>query len=299
MIMQTRSNEELDILLSDAVKMAEKYHRLVEVRLPLDGCMTIVGDTHGDIDTVLKIERQFFHDPDDDQQGMLLFLGDYVDRNEHDIENINHLLELSLMNPTSVILLRGNHEEYFVNVQYGFHENLKMQGLEDFYAKYEAIFKQLPLACHVQELNVFCCHGMTPVPSIPIDTINGLTRIAKMEDFDPITEQLLWNDPLANDGDASMPSPRGAGYHVGKRDLVEFLITNDIKLVIRSHQAFPEGYRFFFDRKVLSIFSRPNYGPFLNDATIARLHGDGRIDILKASVADEKFSKIDTLKLIK
>ena len=294
----TRIEEkQLAKLLSDAAVVAGNMPRLVELRLSETQSVTVVGDTHGDIGTVMKIERQFLQHSSVNDGDWLLFLGDYVDRNVLDIENINNVLELLVNFPGKIVLLRGNHEEYFTNIEYGFHNNLEMQGLGDFYSFYEEIFKRLPLACYMQDIRVFCCHGMPPVQAVTLEDINKLENRARIEDFDPVTMQLLWNDPLEDNGDVSLPSPRGVGFRVGKQDLDGFMHVNDIKLVVRSHQAFPEGYRFFSGRKVLSIFSRPNYGMHANDATIARLHGDGRVDVLKASIEDEEFSIIDTLKL--
>lgn len=295
--MKRIQKENLVKLLSDAAMIAGDSPRLVETNLAGDQSVTVVGDTHGDIDTVKKIERQFFRGQASSNDDRLLFLGDYVDRDKRDIENINHILNLLVTYPAKVILLRGNHEEYYTNADYGFIDNLAMHNMGDYYGLYEDVFKRLPLACFLQDISVFCCHGMIPVQSITLAEINNLKNIARRDKFDPITEQLLWNDPQNYGNDISYPSRRGIGYEVGKKDLDGFMAANGIKFVIRSHQAFSEGYRLFFDGKVLSIFSRPNYGSYMNDATIARIHGDGRVDVLKASVADEEFSIIDTLKL--
>jgi len=61
--------------------------------------------------------------------------------------------------------------------------------------------------------------------------------------------------------------------------------------------VFPAGYRFFFQKRVLSIFSKPNYGMYHNNATIAILHGDGRIDVLSKGGCDATFTIADTIKL--
>jgi len=295
--MELEQKEELVDLLTDASVIAGGFPRVVDAKISGDQCVTVIGDTHGDIDTVKKIERQFFQGQENAAGDRLLFLGDYVDRDVRDIENINYILNLLVKYPNKVILLRGNHEEYFINADYGFLDNLERQGIGDYYGLYEEVFKRLPLACFLHDMSIFCCHGMTPVEITTIADINKLEKTARLGNFEPIMMQLLWNDPQAEDDESSFPSLRGVGFTVGRQDLDGFMAANGINLVIRSHQAFPEGYRFLFDRKVLSIFSRPNYGINTNDATIARVHGDGRVDVLKASTEDEKFSIIDTLKL--
>ncbi|MHA2087181.1 MAG: serine/threonine protein phosphatase, partial [Promethearchaeota archaeon] len=34
---------------------------------------------------------------------------------------------------------------------------------------------------------------------------------------------------------------------------------NNLELVIRAHECFPEGFRWFFHKRLLSIFSSSNY----------------------------------------
>nr|MDO8109553.1 metallophosphoesterase [Candidatus Sigynarchaeota archaeon] len=286
-------------LLSDATEVAKSFPRLIELELLPDESITIVGDTHGDIDMLKKIIGQFLPDSFNQRGERLLFLGDYVDRNEHDIENINYLLKLMAEVPSRLMMLRGNHEEHYCNLNYGFYDNLVNAGLDEYYSMYEGVFRLLPVACVIRNLHVFCCHGMVPElrGAVMLAEIANVPRASRSEEWDPITTQLLWNDPSQEEAEFSEPSIRGIGIEMGKRDLDDFLKANGLKLVIRSHQAFPEGFKLLLGGKVLSIFSTPNYGMAQNDATIARLHGDGRVDILKAGIDDKEFSIVETMKL--
>ena len=54
--------------------------------------------------------------------GKLVFLGDYIDRGPFGVEVILLLLILKQRYPTSVYLLRGNHESRGLTEYYGFRD---------------------------------------------------------------------------------------------------------------------------------------------------------------------------------
>jgi hypothetical protein len=77
------------------------------IRLPAKGKAVFVGDTHGDLDATQTVFRHYF------KPGfVLVFLGDYVDRGDKSMENIEFLLEKKAEAPEEVFLLAGNHEGY-------------------------------------------------------------------------------------------------------------------------------------------------------------------------------------------
>ena len=68
---------------------------------------------------------------------------------------------------------------------------------------------------------------------------------------------LLWSDPEDRNGFGI--SPRGAGFVWGFDNSEEFVYLNDIKFVARAHQLIMNGYNWCHGKKVMSIFSAPNY----------------------------------------
>lgn len=85
---------------------------------------------------------------------------------------------------------------------------------------------------------------------------------------------LLWSDPdgesIFNGLDSSVltvltdiegwgVSPRGAGYLFGSDVVGKFNQANDIELVARAHQLVMEGYKHMFDRRIVTVWSAPNY----------------------------------------
>ncbi|XP_024982054.1 serine/threonine-protein phosphatase PP1 isozyme 2-like isoform X2 [Cynara cardunculus var. scolymus] len=75
---------------------------------------------------------------------------------------------------------------------------------------------------------------------------------------------LLWSDPNRELKGWGM-NDRGVSYTFGADKVAEFLLQHDMDLVCRAHQVVEDGYEFFADRKLVTIFSAPNYcGEFDN-----------------------------------
>jgi serine/threonine-protein phosphatase 5 len=54
-------------------------------------------------------------------------------------------------------------------------------------------------------------------------------------------------------------SKRGVGYSFGPDITSNFLETNNLNLLVRSHEVKDEGYVVEHDGKCITIFSAPNY----------------------------------------
>jgi diadenosine tetraphosphatase ApaH/serine/threonine PP2A family protein phosphatase len=286
-------------LIAEATKILDARPRLEQITVDAGDSIVVVGDTHGNIDMVKSIVGQFLL-TDTGSVSRLLFLGDYVDRNENDIESINHILQLLVDRADQLILLRGNHEEFECNSRYGFYDNLRAEDVEDLYPHYERMFEALPIACHIQNLGIFCCHGMIPLQSggpVSLKTISRLGRGRTLEDWDAITCQLLWNDPQASER-ASFPSSRGVGYAVGSDDIEAFMYQNGLNLVIRSHYPYENGYEFFLGKKVLSIFSIPHYAGINEQASVAKVNGDGTVEVLVSKSPSDPFIVSESISLL-
>lgn len=83
--------------------------------------------------------------------------------------------------------------------------------------------------------------------------------------------QMMWNDPKKSIK-GFKDSIRGPGSKFFGKDVFdEFMNKNNLDYLIRSHEVFQEGYKFFFDDQLLSIFSSANYRgkKFSNPASYA------------------------------
>lgn len=60
-------------------------------------------------------------------------------------------------------------------------------------------------------------------------------------------------------------SSRGISYMFGRDVIDQFLEKNNLAMICRAHQVVEDGYEFHADRKLVTIFSAPNYcGEFDN-----------------------------------
>ena len=68
---------------------------------------------------------------------------------------------------------------------------------------------------------------------------------------------LLWADPQPQRGRSA--SKRGVGLSFGPDVTEEFLATNNLTMVMRSHEVRDEGYEWEHGTKLATVFSAPNY----------------------------------------
>ncbi|NXF77066.1 PPE2 phosphatase, partial [Sclerurus mexicanus] len=79
--------------------------------------ITICGDLHGNLDDLLLI---FSKNGLPSEQNCYVFNGDYVDRGKNSMEILIILFAFLLIYPNNLYLNRGNHEDYMMNLRYGF-----------------------------------------------------------------------------------------------------------------------------------------------------------------------------------
>ncbi|RCH85781.1 hypothetical protein CU097_001199, partial [Rhizopus azygosporus] len=66
---------------------------------------------------------------------------------------------------------------------------------------------------------------------------------------------------------------RGVSYVFGKKVINEFLSKFDLDLVCRAHMVVEDGYEFFANRSLVTVFSAPNYcGEFDNFGAIMSVY---------------------------
>ncbi|MFX1426368.1 MAG: metallophosphoesterase, partial [Promethearchaeota archaeon] len=250
---------DISIILKTAKNIFEEENILLEISLDDSNKeIYVIGDIHGNLSTLLKLIEEV----NEKKPEKVIFLGDIVDRGPKQLECLLFVLALKILEPQKYFLLRGNHETLEMNQYYGFAQEFmsRIKNMEKFNEILE-VYNMLPL-CALINRTILCLHGGIPQD---LEILNKLRNV-KTKDlnviFDSVSQdlvQIMWNDPKTNLRGFT-ESFRGPGIKFFGEDVFEaFLNKNKLKYVIRAHECFPEGYRWFFHNRLLSIFSSANY----------------------------------------
>jgi hypothetical protein len=249
-----------------------------------------IGDTHGSYDEAINLIRYFEQVLLKHPDYKIIFLGDYVDRNPFDLETLTVLTAFYLQHQNNVVLLRGNHEDITINKAYGFIRNLNENFIipdrvEAIYELILTFFIHLPIV-HIHTLKnstksikVFATHGGIPVnlddPTTPVkieeikDKIS--VNVKSYNDFDPYLSWLLWADPK-EDIQGIIYDPQSGRSQFGPDAFRAFMDANNYDFMVRAHERWPDGYHFFFNYCLVSLFTTSFYnGKRVGNAAFIRL----------------------------
>lgn len=227
---------------------------LLELAVPV----VICGDLHGQYEDLLRYFDKVGYPPDTN----FLFLGDYVDRGKMSLETICLLLAYKVKYPESIFLLRGNHESSGINRIYGFYDECKRRYSIKLWKTFGDCFNCLPLVALVEE-TILCMHGGLSPDLNNLDQIKDLDRPFDVPDQGLVCD-ILWSDPDI-DVTGWGNNDRGVSVTFGL-DMIESMNRKlSIELICRAHQVVEDGYEFLSGRKLVTVFSAPNYcGEFDN-----------------------------------
>lgn len=223
--------------------------------LELTSPITICGDIHGQLYDLFQLFESTT--PKGVSSTKWLFMGDYVDRGRFSMETFAYLAAHKIKYPKQFFLLRGNHECRQVNQKYGFYEEtLSNFGHSGIWSLCNEAFDLLPVAAVIDN-KIFSVHGGLSPSVIMYQSAYLMDRQDELPSSGALCD-LLWSDP-DTDINSWKESPRGAGYLFGERQVEEFCHNNKIDLITRSHQLAANGYQWYFDDKLITVWSAPNY----------------------------------------
>ncbi|WBW72828.1 serine/threonine protein phosphatase Pzh1 [Schizosaccharomyces osmophilus] len=228
----------------------------------------IVGDVHGQYSDLIRLFEMCGFPPSSNY----LFLGDYVDRGKQSLETILLLFLYKIRYPENFFLLRGNHECANITRVYGFYDECKRRCNIKIWKTFINSFNCLPIASVVAG-KIFCVHGGLSPALSSMDDIKDITRPTDVPDYGLLND-LLWSDPADMENDWE-DNERGVSFVFNKNIIRQFLARHDFDLICRAHMVVEDGYEFFNERTLCTVFSAPNYcGEFDNWGAVMSVNSE-------------------------
>jgi hypothetical protein len=280
--------QDITRIIRDALEVkAEEFDRLVErttkliceeqgrvgnlsisgrlVKISPVGKALVVGDLHGDLESLIDIfkESNFVMQLERTGDSLMIFLGDYGDRGAYSVEIYYVLLQLKLLFPEQIVLMRGNHEgpDDIIPDPHDLPEQFQTRFGRRWTEAYERIRKLFACLYNavVVEDRYLMIHGGL---SLSANRLEDLALAQKMHPKQDLLTDMLWSDPTDMVRGTSA-SPRGAGKLFSEAVTNRVLERFRVKILIRGHEPCPDGFKIDHHGKVLTLFSRKG-SPYYN-----------------------------------
>ena len=186
-----------------------------EVHLPPGTKMYVCADLHGQLLTLIGIlsvlrAQRLLTDTYRCTPGFyMIFLGDYIDRGMNDLQLLALLLMFRIENPTSVFLIRGNHDRAEGDVHDGFANQTLIEYFKQNRRVWENCFQSFPFALCVssveasqqsplsgQQQYVHFSHGFLGLSVDPVSRLQGRDCMSGVSDSCELTGSWLGEDKI-------------------------------------------------------------------------------------------------------
>ena len=268
-----KSNTPIDINEKEIKYVIFKSKNIIEnqpVFLELNGPMNVCGDTHGQFYDLLRLFDYGEFPPNNNY----LFLGDYVDRGKNSIETIILLLIYKIKYPENFFMLRGNHESDNINKVYGFYDECKRRYNIKIWKYFNDLFNIFPITAIIKD-RILCMHGGLSPELYDLEQLKNIVRPTEIPNSGLLCD-LLWSDPddqLDQDQEKWGENERGISYTFNSKIVENFNYKFELDCICRAHQVVENGYEFFSNRQLVTIFSAPNYcGEFDNAGALLMIN---------------------------
>jgi len=251
----------VDLSQSDAMTLCNQTREICmsqPMLLELGAPIKICGDIHGQFHDLLRLFEYGGLPPESNY----LFLGDYVDRGKQSLEVVSLLFAYKIKYPENFFILRGNHECAGINRIYGFYDECRRRFSVKLWKSFCNAFNCLPCTAIIDD-KIICMHGGLSPQLSEMNQIANISRPCDVPDTGLLCD-ILWSDPdPVVEGWGQ--NDRGVSFTFGTDIVSAFLRRHDLDLIVRAHQVVEDGYEFFSQRNLVTVFSAPNYcGEFDN-----------------------------------
>ncbi|KAM9264733.1 serine/threonine-protein phosphatase with EF-hands 1 [Cariama cristata] len=161
-------------LLCETRRVLKEMPNITHLSTSYSKEITVCGDLHGNLDDLLLI---FYKNGLPSEQNPYVFNGDFVDRGKNSMEILLILFAFLLIYPNDLHLNRGNHEDYIMNLRYGFTKEVSKKYKDhgkQILCLLRDIFSWLPLATIIDS-KVLILHGGIS-DTTDLDFLNALER---------------------------------------------------------------------------------------------------------------------------
>ncbi|XP_012887599.1 PREDICTED: serine/threonine-protein phosphatase with EF-hands 1 isoform X3 [Dipodomys ordii] len=145
-------------VLFETKKILRKMPNFTHVTTSPSKEITICGDLHGSLEDLLLI---FYKNGLPSENNSYIFNGDFVDRGRNSIETLMVLFVSFLVYPSDLHLNRGNHEDFMMNLRYGFTQEVlykyKLHG-KQILKVLEEVYTWLPIGTIIDD-EILIIHG--------------------------------------------------------------------------------------------------------------------------------------------
>ena len=242
------SEEEIKLLINKCKEILKQQPSFLELACPI----SILGDIHGQYFDLLRLFEYGGYPPSTNY----LFLGDYVDRGKQSIETICLLMAYKIKYPENFFMIRGNHEAELVNRIYGFYDECRKRYNVKLWKNFTDMFNWLPIAALIDD-KILCVHGGLSPDLENIEQLYDIVRPTDVPNSGLLCD-ILWSDPSTEVDDWGQ-NERGISYIYSLTVIKKFLEQNNLDLICRAHQVVEDGYEFFGNRSLVTVFSAPDY----------------------------------------
>ncbi|XP_030332508.1 serine/threonine-protein phosphatase with EF-hands 1 [Strigops habroptila] len=202
-------------LLYETRRVLKEMPNITRISTSYSKEITVCGDLHGNLDDLLLI---FYKNGLPSEQNPYIFNGDFVDRGKNSMEIIIILFAFLLIYPNNLHLNRGNHEDYIMNLRYGFTKEVSRKYKDhgdQILCLLQDVFSWLPLATIIDN-KVLILHGGIS-DTTDLDFLNALERSKVKSVMQPPRSVRVRQDHVKESIRTTRPSEQTAKQNLARK----------------------------------------------------------------------------------